>query len=173
MQVEPGENGKIVIQRESIGIFKRKCEVSLQEPINKKTKTSNTFYIQNEIQILLESAQELIENARIFPLESCQKEELKLLDLKEIKVKYSGVSKVKLEKSLVINREQLVNVEYSNSTEDVIKLIIENHIFLIPPKSLFIASDFKFMPKAAKKWKAFDFILMDPPWENASAKRYY
>lgn len=64
------------------------------------------------------------------------------------------------------------HVLISNPLDETVNLTSQNATFLIPPKSSFILSDFRLLNQSLKMFGAkFDVVVIDPPWENKSAKR--
>nr|XP_047136475.1 N(6)-adenine-specific methyltransferase METTL4 isoform X2 [Hydra vulgaris] len=60
---------------------------------------------------------------------------------------------------------------YKNSLTNTCTVVYQNERYLIPPKSSFIVSDFSKLSYLAKQDIVYDLIVIDPPWENKSAKR--
>ncbi|KAI9140359.1 MT-A70-domain-containing protein [Paraphysoderma sedebokerense] len=66
---------------------------------------------------------------------------------------------------------EIYNNIIENSSESTKMLTIMGHTFLIPAGSSFLMSDLNGIAKLKSRNVAYKLILIDPPWENASASR--
>uniref|UniRef100_A0A914UIV4 Methyltransferase-like protein 4 n=1 Tax=Plectus sambesii TaxID=2011161 RepID=A0A914UIV4_9BILA len=62
-------------------------------------------------------------------------------------------------------------VLWRNSSDDCIMIELSNSKYVLPPRSAFILGDASLSRHLIQSSRTFDFILLDPPWENKAVKR--
>uniref|UniRef100_A0A1I7YQY9 Methyltransferase-like protein 4 n=1 Tax=Steinernema glaseri TaxID=37863 RepID=A0A1I7YQY9_9BILA len=85
---------------------------------------------------------------------------------------FSSVRTQPLNEGDVIKEPTDEAIVYENSGESVIMTLAgDDHILYCPPGSSFLMGHVKLTRHLVTSGQTFDFILMDPPWQNRSVKR--